>query len=109
MPLFYKASYEWWYEETEYMLLNQTESELKWNSNGTQANIGTGLTLKMIKSACTIKRFTVLRHKSVSPGTLFNYALNIQCMFTSPCHRYNRRSVWFNVSKLFVEYSRHVL
>ncbi|KAF7379321.1 hypothetical protein HZH66_014692 [Vespula vulgaris] len=28
MPLFYKASYEWWYEEMEYMLLNVSKD--KW-------------------------------------------------------------------------------
>ncbi|KAL2719976.1 hypothetical protein V1477_021123 [Vespula maculifrons] len=42
----------------------------------------------MIKSACTIKGFTILRDDSVSQGTLLNYAPNIQFTLTSPRHRY---------------------
>ncbi|KAL2720000.1 hypothetical protein V1477_021147 [Vespula maculifrons] len=58
----------------------------------------TGLSLKMIKSACTIKRFTVYRNNNVYPGTLLNYALNIQCTFTSP-NRIIQTSVWFDERK----------
>ncbi|KAL2750228.1 hypothetical protein V1477_001538 [Vespula maculifrons] len=64
----------------------QTASELKWNWNDTQ----TGLSSKMIKSACTIKRISVFRDSSVSPGTHLNFASNIQCTFTSPCHQTKR-------------------
>ncbi|KAL2750291.1 LOW QUALITY PROTEIN: hypothetical protein V1477_001495 [Vespula maculifrons] len=48
----------------------------------------------MFKSPCTIKRFTVLRDKSlgntlITLNYILNDALDILCMFISPCHRYN--------------------
>ncbi|KAL2720001.1 hypothetical protein V1477_021148 [Vespula maculifrons] len=50
----------------------------------------------MIKSACTIKRFTVYRDNNVSPGTLLNFALNILCTFTSACHCYTSLNNYLN-------------
>ncbi|KAL2719873.1 hypothetical protein V1477_021170 [Vespula maculifrons] len=61
----------------------QRDSGLKWISNGT----GTGLSLKMIKSACTMKRLIDFRY-SVSAEIRLNYSLNIQRTVKSSCRPY---------------------
>ncbi|KAL2719962.1 hypothetical protein V1477_021109 [Vespula maculifrons] len=69
----------------------QRDSGLKWISNGT----GTGLSLKMIKSACTMKRLIDFRY-SVSAETRLNYSLNIQqgaCLVAYVC-AYSDCGVW---------------
>ncbi|KAL2719702.1 hypothetical protein V1477_021196, partial [Vespula maculifrons] len=109
---FYKTTFEWRQEETEHMLLKasndlsmgwstvQMHSGLKWKRIGTQ----TGLSSKLIKSTYTINRFIDFRYNSVSAGKLLNYALKIQCTFTSPCHHYTSTLIIFIFNQHHQEY-----
>ncbi|KAL2750278.1 hypothetical protein V1477_001482 [Vespula maculifrons] len=83
-------------QETEYILLKGTKGKRHWLED-----IIESIEKDLSKSCSSLQtefrlKFTVYRDNSVSPGTLLNYALKIQCTFTSPRHRYTSLNKYLN-------------